>query len=42
MISFRVLAEAAGLIFRLPLAGRRQNKDTWVSVNSTYAEPVPD
>ena len=28
-------------LFRLPLDGRRENRDTWVSVNSTYPEPVP-
>ena len=28
-------------LFRRQFAGRRQNKDTWVSVNSTYPEPVP-
>jgi len=40
------LARAQGLIdpsehcFRFSLTGHRQNKDTWVAINSTYPEPV--
>ena len=37
----RGLVDPTQHLFRLPLAGRRQNKDTWVSVNSTYPERVP-
>lgn len=37
----RGLVDPAKRLYRLPLAGRRQNKDTWVSENSIYPELVP-
>ena len=27
--------------FRYPLAGRRQNRDTWVAINATYPTKMP-